>query len=105
MTLAAVDLQSYLFTTADLEHFRQISCDMIARGLWDSCERHTAEGAIGLCYDQWLIFTDALSEASFSIERRSAGRYFLTDARTGSCLVSGRTIQEVTRRWTAAFAI
>ena len=105
MTAVILEFPNHLFTTADLEHLRQVSGDMMARGLWDSCERYTHKGAVGVRFDQWLIYTDAQSDATFSIERRSAGRYFLTDARTGACLVSGSTIEQVTQRWTAAFAV
>jgi hypothetical protein len=105
MSATIIDFPGYRFTPSDLDHLRQLSSDMIARGLWDSFERHTGEGAVGLRYDRWLIFTDALADASFSIERRTTGRYFLTDARTGTALVSGRAIQDVTRRWTAALAV
>jgi hypothetical protein len=105
MSATIIDFPSYRFTTADLQHLRQLTRDMIGRGLWDSCERHTGEGAISLRYDRWLVFTDALSDASFSIERRSTGRYVLVDARTGAALAGGGSIQEVTRRWTAALAV
>jgi hypothetical protein len=105
MSATIIDFPSYLFTASDLEHLRQLASDMIGRGLWDSCERHTGEGALSLRYDRWLIFTDALSDATFSIERRSTGRYVLADARSGAALGGGRTIQEVTRRWTAALAV
>jgi hypothetical protein len=105
MSATIIDFPGYRFTPSDLQHLRQLSSDMIARGLWDNSERHAGEGAVGLRYDRWLIFTDALSDASFSIERRTTGRYFLTDARTGMALVSGRTVQDVTQRWTAALAV
>jgi hypothetical protein len=103
MDAEIIGFPSHRFTTADLEHLQQLSDDMIARGVWDTCERYTDNGVAGLRYDQWLIFTDALSEATFSVERRSTGMYFLTDARSGSSLFCGSTVQEVTRRWTAAF--
>jgi hypothetical protein len=105
MAATVIEFPGYRFTTADLQHLRELSRDMIARGLWDSSERHIGEGARGLRYDRWLVFTDALSDASYSIERRITGRYFLTDARSGTALASGRTLREVTQRWTAALAV
>jgi hypothetical protein len=102
MTADIVDFPTYRFTTADLEHLEQFSENMIARGIWASCERHTDDGKKGPGFDQWLVYTDAISDAAFSISRRSSGRYFLTDARSGASILSGRTVQAVTQRWAAS---
>lgn len=101
MTADIVDFPTHRFTTADLEHLEQLSENMIARGFWISCERHTDDGKKGPRFDQWLVYTDAISDAVFSISRRSTGRYFLTDARSGASILSGRTVQDVTPRWAA----
>lgn len=102
MTADILDFPNYRFTAADLEHLQRLSENMIVRGIWDSCERHTDHGKEGPGFDQWLIFADAIADASFSVERRSTGRYFLADAKSGASILSGRTIQKVTQRWATA---
>jgi hypothetical protein len=101
MTADIVDFPTHRFTAADLEYLEQLSENMIARGVWASCERHTDDGKKGPGFDQWLVCTDAISDAAFSISRRSTGRYFLTDARSGASILSGRTVQDITQRWAA----
>lgn len=102
MTADILDFPTHRFTIADLEHLAQISENMIARGIWHDWRRDPDRGAERLRYDRWLVFTAPADDAVFSIERRSTGRYFLTDARSGACLLSGRTLQEVTQRWATA---
>ncbi len=103
MTADIIDFPTHRFTTADLQHLETISENMIVRGIWASCERHTDDGRRGPGIDQWLVYTDANSDAAFAIARRSTGRYFLTDARSGASIVSGRIVQDVTLRWVALF--
>jgi hypothetical protein len=102
VTADIVDFPMHRFTIADLEHLAQISENMIARGIWHAWKHDPDRGAQGLRYERWLVFTVPADDAAFSIERRSTGRYFLTDARSGACLLSGRTLQEVTQRWATA---
>lgn len=104
MTADIVDFPTHRFTTADLEHLEKTSESMIVSGIWASCERHTNDGKNGPGFDQWLVYMDANSDAAFAIARRSTGRYFLTDARSGASIVSGRTVQDVTLRWVAFFS-
>ncbi len=104
MTADIVDFPTHRFTTADLAHLEKTSESMIVSGVWASCERYTHDGKKGLGFDQWLVYMDANSDVAFAIARRSTGRHFLTDARSGASILSGRTVQDVMPRWVAFFS-
>jgi hypothetical protein len=94
-----VDFNCYRFSSADLIHLQTLTARMFKLNAWVATERHTDHRREGPGIDQLLVYLPGMDDAIFSIERHHDGSYWLMDAPVGAAIVSGRTVQEVTRRW------